>query len=114
MPRVAEHALALILACARKLVESHKAVEHATYLDLGIEPMLTSQREHRPNWAQIAGISELKNSAVGIMGLGDIGMEIAKRCRAFDMKIFYTQRQPHSSDVEARSVPWPGSGRDGC
>jgi phosphoglycerate dehydrogenase-like enzyme len=97
---VAEHALGLILACARKIVPSHRAVGQAVYQELGLEPMTTSQREHRPNWAQIAGISELKSASVGIMGLGDIGMEIAKRCRAFDMKIFYHQRQRHRFDVE--------------
>lgn len=99
---VAEHALALMLACSRKIVPSHRAVEDAAYRELGVEPMRTTQREHRSNWAQIAGICELKNASVGIMGLGDIGMEIANRCRAFDMKIFYHQRQPHSPETEAR------------
>jgi phosphogluconate 2-dehydrogenase len=99
---VAEHALALMLACARKIIPSHRAVERAAYRELGIDPMPTSQREHRPNWAQIAGISELKNASVAIMGLGDIGMEIANRCRAFGMKIFCHQRQRHRPDVEAR------------
>jgi phosphoglycerate dehydrogenase-like enzyme len=107
---VAEHALALMLACSRQIVPSHRAVTDAVYQQLGIEPMPTSQREHRPNWAQIAGISELKDKAVAILGLGDIGMEIAKRCRAFDMRIFYHQRQRHRPEVEhelgARFLPF--------
>jgi phosphoglycerate dehydrogenase-like enzyme len=99
---VAEHALALMLACSRKIVPSHHAVAEATYRNSGLEPIVTSQREHRPNWAQIAGLSELKNKSVTITGLGDIGMEIAKRCHAFDMRVFYHQRQRHRPDVEER------------
>jgi hypothetical protein len=47
----------------------------------------TSQWKIRANWAGIQGMTELFQSAVGIVGFGDIGMEIAKRCRAFDVKI---------------------------
>jgi phosphoglycerate dehydrogenase-like enzyme len=99
---VAEQALALMLACARKVIPGYQAVVGAAYRDLGLTPFRTSQREYAGNWAQIAGISELKDAAVGIIGLGDIGLEIAKRCRAFDMTVYYHQRQPHSADVEAK------------
>ena len=99
---VAEQALALMLACARQIIPGHRAVENAVYLEMGIEPIRTAQRVHRGNWAQIQGITELKDASVGILGLGDIGMEVAKRCRAFDMSIFYYQRQPHPPDVEER------------
>jgi phosphoglycerate dehydrogenase-like enzyme len=107
---VAEQALALMLACARKVIPGYQAVVGAAYRDLGLTPFVTTQREYAGNWAQIAGIGELKDAAVGIIGLGDIGLEIAKRCRAFDMKIYYHQRQPHSADVEkkydARFLPF--------
>lgn len=99
---VAEHALALMLACARKIVQGHRAVETAVYRQMGLEPIRTSQREYRGDWAKIEGVGELKGAAVGIIGLGDIGMEIATRCRAFDMDVFYHQRQRHTPDVEVR------------
>jgi phosphoglycerate dehydrogenase-like enzyme len=99
---VAEHALALMLACARKIVPGHQAVVGAVYRELGIDPVRTAQREYRSNWAKIPGVRELKGASVGIIGLGDIGMEIARRCRAFDMQVFYHQRQRHSADVENR------------
>ena len=106
---VAEQALALMLACARKIVPGHRAVESAVYREMGIDPIRTAQREHRGNWAKIPDITELKDTSVGIIGLGDIGMEIAKRCRAFDMEVFYHQRQPHPPDIEdmfeARFLP---------
>ncbi|MGV6873129.1 2-hydroxyacid dehydrogenase [Pseudochelatococcus sp. B33] len=98
---VAEHAFALMIACARKIVPAHRAVVNSIYLELGIEPVRTSQGEYRANWAKIPDVVELTGASVGIIGLGDIGMEIARRCRAFGMKVFYHQRRRHTTDIEA-------------
>ncbi len=98
---VAEHALALMLACARKIIPAHQAVTSAAYRDMGLQPMQTSQGNYRSNWAQIQGISELYGATAGIVGMGDIGMEIARRCRAFGMDICYSQRTRHSTATEA-------------
>lgn len=97
---VAEHALALMLACARKVIPGHHAVSSAAYRDMGLEPVLTTQRNYRANWAGIKGVTELFNATVGIVGMGDIGMEIARRCQAFGMSIAYFQRKPHSDTIE--------------
>ena len=97
---VAEHAFALMLACARKILPGHRAVESGVYRELGVTPIRTAQREIRSNWAQISGVGELMGSTIGIVGLGDIGLELAKRCRAFGMEVFYTQRTRHAEDVE--------------
>src|SRR5262249_27764942 len=99
---VAEQAMALMLACARKVIPGYQAVVGAAYHELGLTPFRTSQREYAGNWARFTDITELKDSSVGIIGLGDIGLEIAKRCRAFDMTVYYHQRQPHGADVEAK------------
>jgi phosphoglycerate dehydrogenase-like enzyme len=99
---VAEQAFALMIACARKIILGHQAVTSAVYREMGLQPFVTKQREIAGNWAKIEGATELKDTSVGIIGLGDIGMEIAKRCRAFDMTVYYNQRQPHSADVEER------------
>lgn len=98
---VAEQALALMIACAHKIIPGHRAVADGIYRAMDIEPIRTTQNDYRPNWAKIEGVMELIGASVGIIGLGDIGMEIAKRCRAFGMEILYYQRQPHPSDVEA-------------
>lgn len=98
---VAEHAMALMLACSHKIVQGHRAVESAVYRDLGLEPIKTAQREYRSNWAKITGVMELMDATVGIVGLGDIGLEIARRCRAFGMKVVYHQRARHTPAVEA-------------
>jgi phosphoglycerate dehydrogenase-like enzyme len=99
---VAEQAMALMLACARKVVPGHQAVAEAAYQETGIEPMKTSQWEFNTNWTKIEGVTELFGASVGIVGMGDIGMDIANCCRAFHMEIFYTQRTPHTKDVEER------------
>jgi phosphoglycerate dehydrogenase-like enzyme len=108
---VAEHAMALMLACAHKILPGHRAVESAAYREMGLEPITTAQREIRPNWAKIPGVIELMGSSVGIIGLGDIGMEVARRCRAFGMDVYYHQRRPHERDIEeayqARFLPLP-------
>ena len=97
---VAEHAFALMIACAHKIVAGHRAVENAVYRDMGLSPVRTSQRGISGNWAKIPGMIELMGTSVGIIGLGDIGMEFASRCRAFGMDVFYYQRTRHTPDVE--------------
>ena len=97
---VAEHAFALMIACAHRLVQGHVAVTTGSYRDLGLTPSRTAQRDYKPNWAKIGGIMELMDASVGIVGLGDIGMELARRCRAFGMRIFYHQRTRHDPAVE--------------
>ncbi|MEA2983950.1 MAG: glyoxylate reductase [Alphaproteobacteria bacterium] len=97
---VAEHAFALMIACAHKLLPGHRSVENAVYHELGLSPIRTSQRGIRGNWAKIQGVIELMGASVGIIGLGDIGMEFARRCRAFGMDVFYHQRTRHLPDVE--------------
>ena len=97
---VAEHALALMLACARQVILGHRAVSGAAYLDMGIEPVTTSQWRTGGNWMKMEGLSELFGKTAGIVGLGDIGIEVARRCRAFEMKVRYHQRTPHPEEVE--------------
>jgi phosphoglycerate dehydrogenase-like enzyme len=98
---VAEHAMALMLACARKVVPGHRAVSGAVYREMGLEPTQTAENNYRANWAAIKGVAEMYEATVGIVGMGDIGMEIAKRCRAFGMNLLYHQRAAHSAAVEA-------------
>ena len=41
---------------------------------------------------------ELKNKTLGIFGLGNIGIEMAKRCRgAYNMEIIYCNRKPNAT-----------------
>lgn len=98
---VAEHALALMLACARKIIPAHQAVSSASYQAMGLQPTQTSQGHYCSNWAGIQGMMELYGSTAGIVGMGDIGMEVARRCRAFGMNLCYYQRTRHDAATEA-------------
>lgn len=89
---VSEHAMALILACAKKLVTAHDLTIKGAYRNLGIEPMITTQRSHYFQWMSIPGLQELDGMTLGIIGFGTIGQEIAKRAKAFNMNILYHKR----------------------
>ncbi len=98
---VAEQALTLMLCCERKTIPGQKAVEAGVYREMGLEPVATSQWNIRPNWPEIEGVAELYGKSAGVIGMGDIGMDIARRCLAFGMEIFYYQRTRHLAQVEA-------------
>ena len=65
----AEHAFALILSAARKIPQAHHSLQNG-------------------EWARskYAGI-ELSGQILGIVGLGRIGSEVARKARAFNMEI---------------------------
>ena len=99
---VADHAMALMLACARRLLEGHRVVAEARYLELGFVPRQTGQQNvHHGNWIKVPGVGDLLEATVGIIGLGDIGAEIARRVRPFGSRICYYQRRRHPESVEA-------------
>src|SRR5438876_4217005 len=59
-----------------------------------LPPYKPFDRRHVPgaNWARISGTRSLHGSTIGIIGLGEIGREIAVRAAAFEMKVLYFQR----------------------
>jgi hydroxypyruvate reductase len=81
---VADLAMALMLTSARQLVSNHKFVERGEWLKTAY-PLCSS----------------VHHKKVGIIGLGRIGMTIAKRCAGFDMDISYHSRNARS-DVPYR------------
>jgi D-3-phosphoglycerate dehydrogenase len=79
---VADHALALMLALARGLVQANAAVHAGKW---------KSSRAERPS---------INGRALGILGLGNIGRGIATRAEAFGMQVGYHTRSVHAG------VPW--------
>jgi phosphoglycerate dehydrogenase-like enzyme len=98
---VAEHAMALVLACAKKIVPAHQLTVTGAYRNLGIQPAVTSERSHGFQWMKISGLEELSGLTMGIFGFGDIGNEVARRALAFGMRVLYTKRTPLPVDLEA-------------
>ena len=74
----ADLAFALLLAAARRVVESDKWVREGNW-KISHHPMF---------WLG----SEVNGSTLGILGLGGIGLETAKRALGFDMKVIYHSR----------------------
>src|SRR6266545_6452932 len=89
----AEHAFALMLALARRIEELNGliSIDHLAAIS---RPYIPFDRRHVPggNWGRIAGTRSLHGSTIGIVGLGEIGREIASRATAFGMNVLYFQR----------------------
>ena len=106
----AEHAFGLMLVLARKLdeLDGLVTVERIKARQGAFKPF---QRQHTPggNYARLGGTRALNGATIGIIGLGEIGREIAIRARAFAMNVLYHQRTrvPESEERElsARHVP---------
>ncbi|GAA3090042.1 2-hydroxyacid dehydrogenase [Streptomyces rectiviolaceus] len=83
---VAEQTFALMLALAKQLIPAHTALVEADWA----LPRL--QRS----------ITELSGKTLGIIGLGNIGEEVARRAVVFDMGIVYAGPRPVAAEKEAR------------
>lgn len=64
---VADHTLALLLACARRICDMNASV-------------------HRGQWTRLLGM-ELEAKTLGILGLGRIGKAVARRAQAFGIRV---------------------------
>jgi phosphoglycerate dehydrogenase-like enzyme len=89
----AEHAFALMLTLARRMNDLNGliSIEQITPRGHRYAPF---DRRHTPgaNWGRFSGLRNLNGSTLGIIGLGEIGREIAMRAAAFGMTIHYFQR----------------------
>jgi phosphoglycerate dehydrogenase-like enzyme len=108
----AEHAFGLMLMLARKLdeLDGLVTVERIKAARGAYHPY---QRNHTPggNYARLGGTRALNGATIGIIGLGEIGREIAVRARAFDMNVLYHQRtrapDGEERELNARHLPLP-------
>lgn len=69
---VAEHAMVLVLALAYKLPQFGRNQASSAWKEIEIE--------------------RLEGKTAGLLGLGSIGQEIARKCKAFDMNVVGTRR----------------------
>lgn len=83
---VAEQTFALMLALAKQLIPAHTALVEADWALPRLQRSLT----------------ELSGKTLGIVGLGNIGQEVARRAVAFDMSIVYAGRRRLPEETEAR------------
>jgi len=99
----AEHAFALMLALARK-IDALNGLISINQLPSTKRPYRPFDRRHTPgaNWGRFSGMRTLNGATIGIIGLGEIGQEIALRAAAFGMTAFYFQRTRLSAADEQR------------
>jgi phosphoglycerate dehydrogenase-like enzyme len=97
----AEQGLTLMLALARQLTQNANLISIEQLTKAGYQPT-TYDRTHTPNgnWARIPGMVTLYQKQLGIVGLGEIGRELALRALALGMRIVYTQRTRLPEEVE--------------
>jgi phosphoglycerate dehydrogenase-like enzyme len=89
----AEHAFALMLALARQTQRLNGLISIDQLAALS-RPYSPFDTRHTPgaNWGRFSGMRTLNGTTLGIIGLGEIGREIAIRATAFGMSVLYFQR----------------------
>ncbi len=80
----ADMAFALLLAAARRVVEGDAVAKDRNTKSFDL------------NWFGF----QVSGATVGIIGMGRIGSQVAKRARGFDMKVLYHNRKPCSKALE--------------
>lgn len=92
----ADLAFALLLGAARRTAESERWVRAGNW----------ELQFHPTHWLG----QDVHEACLGIVGLGQIGQEIARRARGFDMNIIYhsrTRRPAAATEYGARYVAFP-------
>jgi phosphoglycerate dehydrogenase-like enzyme len=88
---IAEHTMGLILAMARNFPDSLRYQDQAKW----------SQQEL---WDKPQRISEINGSVLLIVGYGSIGRELARRARAFDMRVWGVTRSGKGDAANAEKM----------
>ena len=88
---LAEGALALVLALAKRVVQRHMGFGKGRSGSRGVE---------------------LKGKSVGIIGMGSIGVEVARRLKAFEMEVLAVRRRPDPELKESLGLEFLGGRGD--
>ncbi|WP_091402510.1 2-hydroxyacid dehydrogenase [Geotoga petraea] len=81
----ADLAWALMMSAARRIVEADKFVREGNFV--GWKPELLMGQD-------------IFGKTLGVIGLGRIGLAVAKRAKGFNMKVLYNKRTPLSKEKE--------------
>lgn len=89
---VAEHAMALVLAVAKKIIVRHNnvlAARWSSYMDTEMNGML------------------LSGKTMAVLGLGEIGHRVAKMAKGFSMRVLGLRRHPNKGGENVDAVYGP-------
>jgi phosphoglycerate dehydrogenase-like enzyme len=98
---VAEHVLMLMLAVAHRLGPANAALH-------GWAPPPPAREPAVPypggcyNWLGLGGLGVLRGRRLGVLGLGDVGVEVARLARSLGMRIAYYRRHRLPAAEERR------------
>lgn len=81
----ADHAFALLLACARRVTESERYLRAGKWQQWSLDMLLGQDVHHK---------------TLGMIGMGRIGQAVAQRARGFGMRVCYHNRQAVSGSSE--------------
>ena len=98
---VAELALTLILALSKDLVINNEAVSLGAYRYRGLKPEITAERKMAFHWMHNMRVHEVVGKTLGIIGMGEIGCELARRASVMGMRNLYYKRSPLSAELES-------------
>lgn len=99
---VAEQAFALMIALVKRIGELNGLVHEPALRKAGFALKPYDRRyTGNSNFARIPGLKTLRGATLGLIGMGEIGGELARRARAFEMDILYFQRRRVSGVEEA-------------
>jgi phosphoglycerate dehydrogenase-like enzyme len=89
---VAEHMVMQLLSVSKRLPELMQVALSAE--DFGHEPTRCDEDTFAYNWSGREDLRGLWQSTVGILGMGEIGFELARRLQGFGCKVLYNKRNP--------------------
>ena len=90
-PPMAEHTMGLLLALARNFPDSTRHQDRSHW-------------GQQDNWDKPQRLTELSGQVLLIVGFGSIGRELAKRARAFDMRVWGVTRSGHGDTTCAEKL----------
>ncbi len=97
--RVAEHMVMQMLALSKKLRET-EAVALAASGEWG-QSKRTDEDTFAYNWSRRENVEGLWQKTIGVMGFGEIGAELTRRLRGWDVNLIYHKRRRLPESVEA-------------
>ena len=97
---VAELAMTLILSMSKDLLISHESVASGAYRYRGLQPAQSEQWKMAFHWMKNENVHEVHGKRLGIVGLGEIGYELAIRATVMGMGVSYYKRTRLPEDLE--------------
>ncbi len=95
---VAEQMMLQILGTLKRLREGMSITAEGA--DLGIETKRGDEDTFAYNWSKRSGIGRLTGATIGILGFGEIGLELVEQLRGFHCTVLYHKRTRLAAAVE--------------